>query len=329
MIIENTLWVEKYRPKVVEDLVLPEEYMTIFKKYIKTGDIPHLIFSGPPGGGKSSTARILTSKQGILLSPKDNLLEINGSSKETRGINFVSDVIEPFLRIPPAGQDRYRVVFIDESDYLTDAATHSLRAIIEKYSNTSRFIFTCNYISKIPEALQSRLTQFRFEQMPIEFAINHCKTILDNEKVEYTDEDIKYIVNNLYPDIRKIVDTLQRCSVNNKLILNKDISLTNEKIIIDNLLEIINNLKNNPKFKINKNINAILNVLSKHDSDLDYRKIYIDLFNNKNIPVPFKVILNDYSNKHSGCLLPSMHFSAMVFAAVNKTRTYYSMLRQK
>ncbi len=325
MKIENSLWVEKYRPKTIDDLVLPVEYMNTFKKYIQEGDIPHLIFSGAPGGGKSSTARILTSKQGILSSPKDNLLQINGSSKETRGINFVSDVIEPFLRIPPAGKDRYRIVFIDESDYLTDAASHSLRAIIEKYSSTSRFIFTCNYISKIPEALQSRLTEFRFEQMPIEFAITHCQTILSNEKIDFKDEDIKYIVNNLYPDIRKIVDTLQRCSTNSKLILNKDIALTNEKIIIDNILEMVNILKNNYKTSINKNMNSILTILSKYDSDLDYRKIYNDIFKNKGVPVPLKIVVNDYSNKHSGCLLPSMHFSAMIFEGIIKLKEYYSL----
>lgn len=325
--IENTLWVEKYRPKVIEDLVLPTNYMETFKKYISSQDIPHLIFSGPPGGGKSSTARILTSKRGILSQPKDNLLQINGSSKETRGINFVSDVIEPFLRIPPAGKDNYRIVFIDEADYLTDASSHALRAIIEKYSLTSRFIFTCNYISKIPEALRSRLTEFRFEQIPFEFAYDKCEEVLKNENIKYENNDIKYIVNNLYPDIRKIIDTLQRCSVNSKLILNKDIALTNEKIIIDNILEIINILSNNVKAKYNQNLNAILDVISKHDSELDYRKIYEDLFNNKKLPVPFKIVINKYSNNHSGCLVPSMHFSAMVFEGIGITKRYFSTIK--
>ncbi len=329
MTIENTLWVEKYRPKVIDDLVLPSDYMNTFKKYIVNGDIPHLIFSGPPGGGKSSTARILTSKRGVLSQPRDNLLQINGSSKETRGINFVSDVIEPFLRIPPSGSDKYRIVFIDESDYLTDAASHSLRAIIEKYSQTSRFIFTCNYISKIPEALQSRLTEFRFEQMPIDFAENHCKKILNDEDIKFEGSDIKYIVKNLYPDIRKIVDTLQRCSINSKLVLNKDIALTNEKIIIDNLLEIVSVLKMNPSSKLSKNMNSIINCLSKHDADLDYRKIYNELFINKGIPVPFKIIINKYSNEHGSCLLPSMHFSAMVFEGVNEIRKYFQMISKK
>jgi len=325
--IENTLWVEKYRPKKIDELVLPEEYMVTFKKYIQEGDIPHLIFSGPPGGGKSSTARILTSKNGILNNPKDNLLQINGSSKETRGINFVSDVIEPFLKIPPAGQDKYRIVFIDEADYLTDAASHSLRAIIEKYSNTSRFIFTCNYISKIPEALQSRLMEFRFEQLPVNFCVEYCENILKQENIEYNINDIKFLVENLYPDIRKIVDSLQRSSVNSKFVLNKDITITNEKKVIDNILEIISLIIMKPDAKISKNMNVIFNVLSENDQTLDYRKIYIELFNNKNVPIPYKIVVNKYSNEHANCLLPSMHFIAMIFEANRELKNYSKLLK--
>ena len=130
MEIINTLWVEKYRPKTIDDLVLPEEYSLDFKKSIEKQDIPHLLFYGPPGSGKSSIARILTSKDGIIQNKNDNVLEINGSAKETRGISYVQDGIEPFLKIPPAGNDKYKIVFIDEMDYMCLEGNQEIKIII-------------------------------------------------------------------------------------------------------------------------------------------------------------------------------------------------------
>ena len=130
MEIVNSLWVEKYRPKKIKDLVLPESYTTSFEIYIKNLEIPHLLLFGPPGSGKTCTAQIITSKEGIINNKNDNLLEINGSSKECRGIGYVEEVIEPFLKTPPAKPDKYKIVFIDEADFLTDASFSSMRNIM-------------------------------------------------------------------------------------------------------------------------------------------------------------------------------------------------------
>ena len=108
--ITNSLWVERYRPKKLEKLVLPENYKKDFESGIQKNEIPHLLFSGPPGSGKTCIAQILTSKEGIIQNKADNVLEVDGSAKETRGITFVQDVIEQYLKIPPANPDKYPII---------------------------------------------------------------------------------------------------------------------------------------------------------------------------------------------------------------------------
>ena len=130
---------------------------------------------------------------------------------------MVNDIVEPYLRVPPAGNDKYKIVFIDECDYLTDEAIHALRGVIEKYSIHGRFIFTCNYISKIPDAILSRVQTYTFKQVPTEFVVNYGKKILDNENIEFDADDLKYVITNLYPDIRRIINTLQKSSKSGKL----------------------------------------------------------------------------------------------------------------
>jgi replication factor C small subunit len=320
------LWVEKYRPKKLEDLVLPESYRLDFEKCIKNKNIGNIIFAGPPGSGKTTIARILASRRGVLNHPSDNLLEMNGSSKESRGINFVDQVIEPFLKIPPAGKDNFKIVFIDEADFLTDASFKSLRGIIEAYHEQNRFVLTCNYLSKIPDPVQSRFQTYMFKQMPIDFVVDYYKKMLDTENIKYSEDDIKYIIDGVYPDVRKGVQILQQSSHSGTLKINRNISLTNEKSIIGSVIEIVNYIKNDEVPKINKSVNDILSIVS-NEYDLDFRSIYSSLFYRNEVPVNVKIIVNKYTNTHGDCLIPSMHFMAMIFEVIKSLQEYKKLVK--
>jgi len=316
----DSMWVEKYRPKTLDALSLPERYTQDFERIIAKGTLPNLLFSGPPGGGKTTLALILCSKHGVLQNKNDNLLMANGSSKKGRSINFVDQVVEPFLKHPPAG-DQYKVVFMDEADNITGDAYDSWRGIIEKYHKAyGRFIWTGNYISKIPDPVQSRFTPYVFQQIPKDFVLDYCKSILKSEKIEHDDKDINFIISQLYPDIRRIINIMQRCSWDGKLVADRNLIVTNEKVLIANVVEIVSLLEKTQDQMIGAVVNKMIEILASQD--LEFRNIYTELFFMKKIPAPVKIIVNKYSNSHQGCLIPHMHFMAMVFDIIKALQGY-------
>ena len=208
----NNLWVEKYRPNTLDGYVFRDSNQREqIENWIKEKTIPHLLFSGHAGIGKTTLAKILLN----LLDTNDlDVLEINASR-----VNSVDDVrnkITNFVQMIPFGD--FKVVLLDEADYLSHNAQAALRGLLEEYHTTARFILTCNYPNKIIPALHSRCQGFHIEKVdPTEFTAR-VATILVEENIEFDLDTLDTYVKAKYPDLRKCINTVQMNSSTGKLV---------------------------------------------------------------------------------------------------------------
>ncbi len=205
------LWVEKYRPKTVDGYVFRDEHQKQqIKRWIKEGTIPHLLFSGNAGIGKTTLAKILLNE----LEVNDlDVLEINAS--RTNSVEDVRDRIVNFVQMIPFGN--FKVVLLDEADYLSPNAQAALRGVMEEYHTTSRFILTCNYPNRIIPALHSRCQGFHIERTDITEFTARVATILVEENVEFDLDTLDTFVRATYPDLRKCINMVQMNSMDGKL----------------------------------------------------------------------------------------------------------------
>jgi DNA polymerase III delta prime subunit len=205
------LWVEKYRPSKIDGYVFRDNHQKEqVQSWIKQGTIPHLLFSGNAGIGKTTLAKILFNE--LDLNPLD-ILEINAS--RTNSVEDVRDKIVNFVQMIPFGD--FKVVLLDEADYLSPNAQAALRGVMEEYHTTARFILTCNYPNRIIPALHSRCQGFHIERVDNAEFTARVATILMEENVEFDLDTLDTFVKATYPDLRKCINTVQMNSMEGKL----------------------------------------------------------------------------------------------------------------
>ena len=289
MNIVNSLWCEAYRPKNIDDTILPKSIKNSFKSFVEKNDLPNLLLSGGPGTGKTTIAKAVVSELGY------DFMLINGSDSSESGLDSLRTNIRTFASSVSLTGSK-KVVIIDEADHLSAAVQPALRNFMESLSANSRFILTCNYRNRIIEPLQSRLSHFDFfipkeekKELFKQF-MDRVSQILDDHEVKYNDRVIAEFVVKHFPDFRKIINELQKSSAGGEI--DKSILSAVKEDAVHELYE---NMKTKNFTEMRKWVADNLDLSS---SDI-FRKMFetMNKYVSKQSIPSFVVILADYQFK--------------------------------
>ncbi|MFA5236821.1 MAG: replication factor C small subunit [Methanoregula sp.] len=206
----HTIWIEKYRPTKLVDIVGQDEIVERLSSYVKSGNLPHLLFTGSAGVGKT-TAAVTLAREFFGESWRMNFRELNASDE--RGIDVVRNQIKEFARTRPAGEEAFKILFLDEADALTTDAQAALRRTMESYAKTCRFILSCNYSSKIIDPIQSRCAIYRFRPLAPPAIKEEIGRIAANEGLKVTPDAMDAMVYIAQGDMRKAINALQGAAI--------------------------------------------------------------------------------------------------------------------
>ena len=274
---ENTLLVEKYRPTTLEHYVGNENIKEVIQKYLNQNDIQNFIFYGGAGTGKTTLAKIIVKNLDC------DFIYLNASDEN--GIDTIREKVKGFAST--ASFKGIKVVILDEADFITIQGQAALRNVIETFSRSTRFILTCNYIERVIDPIQSRCQVLKIIPPSKLDTAKHTAWVLDQEEITYENDDIKSIVNQYYPDLRKMLNTIQSSTINNKLLLDKDVLISSNY-----MLSVVNELTTSKNWK---NIRQII-----ADSGVkDFEELYRFLFDNSskyasNKEGSITIILNEH-----------------------------------
>jgi replication factor C small subunit len=257
---QHTLWVEKFRPNTLEGFVGNEHIKSTISKYLEQNDIQNFIFYGAPGGGKTTLAKLIVNNLNC------DYLYINASDE--RGIDTIRDKVQGFSSV--ASFKPLKVVILDEADFLTIQAQASLRNIIETFARTTRFILTCNYIERIIDPLQSRCQVLKIVPPSKQDIAYHIIDILKKEDVGMGADDLKLVINQFYPDLRKMLNTLQ-------------MGVAGDEVVIDKNILVSSNYKNQILMELckptSKSFNNIRQIIADSGAN-DFEDLFRFLFDN-------------------------------------------------
>jgi len=275
-VINNSLWVEKYRPNVLENYVGNEHLKNIVKRYLEENDIQNLIFYGPAGTGKTTLAKLLVKNLDC------EYLYINASDE--RGTETIRDKVSGFastMSFKPL-----KVVILDEADFLTIQAQASLRNVIETFSKSTRFILTCNYVERIIDPLQSRCQVLKIVPPTKGAVAQHLFNVLSKESVQHNTDHLKDLVNQYYPDVRKMLNVCQMSVRDGELELDKQTLVSSN--YVDQVIEL---LINPNSFKQIRQVIADSNV---NDFEALYKALYERMDEYTSRPAEAIIIIEEY-----------------------------------
>ncbi len=207
--INSAIWTEKYRPKTFSDIVGHEDIVRRAKSFVEARNMPHLLFAGPAGCGKTTLALII-AKQFFKDKWHENFLELNASDE--RGIDVVRQKVKAFARTKSLGEIPFKIILLDESDALTKDAQHALRRIMEMFTATCRFILSCNVSSKIIDPIQSRCAIFRFKPIEKKDTIKIIEKIAKEESLKVNPDAVETLYNKSSGDLRRAINLMQASS---------------------------------------------------------------------------------------------------------------------
>ena len=267
--MSDFIWVEKYRPKTIDECILPESTKKTFQAFLDKGEIPNMLLAGPPGIGKTTVAKALCNELGV------DVYVINGSD-EGRFLDTVRNNAKNFAStVSLASTAKHKVIIIDEADNTSNDVQLCLRAFIEEFAGNCRFIFTCNYKNKILEPLHSRCSVVEFgikgkdrQTIAAQF-FKRLQDILDAERIEYDNKVLVELINKHFPDWRRVLNECQRYSVSGSI--DAGILATFSDVAVN---ELVKNLKDKNFAEVRKWIVGNLD----NDTSVLLRRIYDSLY---------------------------------------------------
>ena len=282
------MWTEKYRPKNLDDMVNQREIVERLKSFVKSRNVPHCIFAGPPGTGKT-TAALCLARDLYREAYREHLMELNASDE--RGIDVVRETVKTFARVKSIGEIPFKIMILDEADNMTSDAQQALRRTMERYTETCRFIMCANYSGKIIEPIQSRCAPFRFTYLPREEHDHYLKEIATKEKVKLTSEGLDAVFEVCGGDLRRAINTLQSAASLGKPVDSKVVYSVTGKASPADVQKMLKVAMDGDFVEARKQLREMIQKYGLAGSDI-IRQIHTEIFRG-DVPEKWKIKLAD------------------------------------